>query len=522
MTFTQRCFFQLNPQGGYMHNWHLDLIADQLEACRRREIRRLIINVPPRSMKSILASVAFPAFWLGHDPSAQILCASYGQDLAEKLSLDCRQVIGSDWFRAIFPTRLSRTRNAAHEFITTANGSRMATSVGGVVTGRGADLIIIDDPLKPEEAVSDLQRQKVNDWYDSTLFSRLNSKDQGVIVVIMQRLHLNDLVGHLAERGGWEVLSLPAIAEGPEEWHFRTMQGPQCHMRTPGDLLHPERESQAVLNELRSNLGEYDFASQYQQSPVPKGGALVKENWLMVYDPLQQPEHFDQMILSWDTANKPSEFADFSVCTAWGVKGKAIYLVDVLRKKLDYPGLKQAVKEMSERWRPTKVLIEDKASGTQLVQELFSEGVSGVEGVKPEGDKIMRMHAQTGFFEQGRVYLPSQAPWLEDYRKELLSFPVGKMDDQVDATSQALKWIHQHGQEAGIMTYYRSEARKMFEAGELGIKNEEEINAMYENFWESEEDHVKNRDHRGPDNRLLPHFYPPGHQLWKPKPPNVA
>jgi predicted phage terminase large subunit-like protein len=505
-----------------MHNWHLDLVADKLEACRRGQIRRLVINVPPRSMKSILASVAFPAFWLGHDPSAQILCASYGQDLAEKLSLDCRQILSSNWYQTIFPTRLSRTRNAAHEFTTTANGSRMATSVGGVVTGRGADLIIIDDPLKPEEAISDLQRQKVNDWYDSTLFSRLNSKDQGVIVVIMQRLHLNDLVGHLQERGGWEVLSLPAIAEVPEEWRYRTLKGPHTQLRVPGDLLHPEREPQAVLDELRANLGEYDFAGQYQQSPVPKGGALVKENWLMVYDPLQLPEKFAQILLSWDTANKPSEFADFSVCTAWGVKGKAIYLLDVLRKKLDYPGLKQAVKEMSERWRPTRVLIEDKASGTQLIQELTSEGVSGVEGVKPEGDKIMRMHAQTGFFEQGRVYLPSQAPWLEEYRRELLSFPVGRTDDQVDSTSQALKWIHQHGQEPAFLTYIRSKARERFEAGELGIKTEKEIDSLYENFWEPEQDRIKNRGRRGPDNRLLPHFYPVGHQLWKPKPPDVA
>jgi len=154
MTFTERCFRHLLPQAQYLHNWHLELIADRLEACRRGEIRRLIINVPPRSLKSILASVALPAFWLGHDPSAQILCASYGQDLGDKLSLDCRQVMGSEWYRGIFPTRLSRLRNSVREFTTTANGSRMATSVGGVVTGRGAGLIIIDDPLKPDEAIS--------------------------------------------------------------------------------------------------------------------------------------------------------------------------------------------------------------------------------------------------------------------------------------------------------------------------------------------------------------------------------
>ena len=516
MTFTQRCFYHLNPQGNYQHNWHQDLQADRLESCRRGGIRRLILNVPPRSLKSIQASVALPAFWLGHDPSAQILCASYGQDLAEKHSSDCRQILQSDWYQRTFPTRLSKVRNAVHEFTTTANGSRMATSVGGVVTGRGADLIIIDDPLKPDEAVSDQQRQKVNDWFDSTLYTRLNSKEHGVIILIMQRLHMDDLTGHLIERGGWEVVSLPAIAEELEEFTYTTIRGPERHLRQLGDLLHPERESRAVLDELRANLGEYAFAGQYQQAPFPLGGGMVKEAWIMTYDPLQRPERFDQVVLSWDTASKVSEFADYSVCSVWGLKQKNIYLIDVLRKQLDYPALKQAVRTMWERWQPTKILIEDKASGIQLIQELKSDGIYCIEGVKPEGDKIMRMHAQTGFFEQGRVFLPSQAPWLDDYRMELLAFPLSKYDDQVDSTSQALQWIHKNGQEPGIFSYYRYKARKLFEQGLLRDQTEEEIASLYENFWEPEDERIRNRDRRGPDNHLLPHLYPVGHQLWRP------
>lgn len=477
MSFTQKCFQQLNPQGGYHHNWHLDLIADRLERCRRGEVRRLIINVPPRSLKSMLASVALPAFWLGHNPSAQILCASYGQDLADKLSADCRQILACDWYQALFPTRLSKVRNAVQEFTTTANGSRMATSVGGVVTGRGAELIIIDDPLKPDEAISDLQRQKVNDWFDGTLFSRLNNKETGIIIVIMQRLHMDDLAGHLLEREGWEVLSLPAIAEVLEEFTYDTPTGPQCHLRRPGDLLHPEREPQAVLDELRKNLGEYAFAGQYQQAPFPAGGAMVKDNWLMVYEPNQLPKSFDQVVMSWDTANKASELADYSVCTVWGYKKPHLYLLEVVRKKLNYPELKQATHVLKARWNPTVILIEDKASGTQLIQELQREDIYSVKAVKPEGDKVMRMNAQTGFFERGLVYLPAQAPWLEDYRRELIAFPKSKHDDQVDSTSQALKWIHEAGDEPGIITWMREEVRQTW--GDEYVRQVEERQARW-------------------------------------------
>jgi len=482
MTFTERCFYQLNPQVGYMHNWHLDLIADRLEACRRGDIRRLIINVPPRSLKSLLASVALPAFWLGHQPSAQILCASYGQDLADKMSLDCRQIMVSEWYQRLFPTRLSKLRNAVQEFTTTTNGSRMATSVGGVVTGRGADLIIIDDPLKPDEALSESQRKKVNEWFDGTLYSRLNQKETGIIIVIMQRLHTDDLVGHLLERDGWKVVTLPAIAEGFEEYTYDTLAGPQRHLRQSGELLHPEREPMAVLLELRQNLGEYAFAGQYQQAPYPAGGAMVKETWLMTYDQPQLPPHFEQIVMSWDTANKASELADYSACTVWGYKTPNLYLLYVFRKKVNYPELKQATHDLKSRWKPTVILIEDKASGTQLIQELTRENISVVKAVKPEGDKVMRMNAQTGMFEQGRVFLPQQAPWLEDYRKELISFPQGKHDDQVDSTAQALKWLHEFGEEPAMLVYMREEVRRIY--GDEYVRQQEERMALRRAQWQ--------------------------------------
>jgi hypothetical protein len=215
-TFAARCFYDLNPQTELAMNWHLEVIAAKLTAVRQGKIRRLIINLPPRHLKSLMASIAFPAWCLGHDPSAQVLCVSYAEALSNKLARDCRSIILSPWYRRIFPTRLAAHRQAVQEFLTTRQGYRLATSNGGVLTGRGADIILIDDPLKPEEALSDTQRQAANEWFSHTLYSRLNNKRTGAIVIIMQRLHEDDLVGHLLTQEPWEVISFPAIAEEDE------------------------------------------------------------------------------------------------------------------------------------------------------------------------------------------------------------------------------------------------------------------------------------------------------------------
>ena len=220
--FAHHCFCELNPQTVFLPNWHIEVIAAKLAAVRAGKIRRLIINLPPRHLKSLLASIAFPAWCLGHDPSAQILCVSYAQELADKLARDCRSIMTSPWYRQIFPTRLAPHRQAVQEFITTRQGYRLATSTGGVLTGRGADLILIDDPLKPEEALSEARRNATNDWYANTLYSRLNDKRRGGIVIIMQRLHEDDLVGHVLGQEPWEVVSFPAIAEAEEVHEIAT------------------------------------------------------------------------------------------------------------------------------------------------------------------------------------------------------------------------------------------------------------------------------------------------------------
>jgi predicted phage terminase large subunit-like protein len=467
--FAERCFCELNPQTEFLTNWHIEVIANKLAAVRQGRIRRLIINLPPRHLKSLLASVAFPAWCLGLDPSVQILCVSYAQDLADKLARDCRAILLSPWYRRIFPTRLAPHRQAVQEFLTTRQGYRLATSTGGVLTGRGADIILIDDPLKPEEALSDAQRQAANEWFSHTLYSRLNDKRNGAIVIIMQRLHEDDLVGHVLGQEEWEIIRFPAIAETDEVHEIETVFGARSFARRCGDALHPEREPLDVLDRIRRTIGEYNFAGQYQQSPAPLGGGLVKAEWFKRYRENERPERFDRIVQSWDTANKATELSDFSVCTTWGIKGNNLFLLAVFRRRLEYPALKRAVREEQNLFKANVVLIEDRASGTQLIQELIADGCHGVTRYQPDCEKIMRLHAQTALIENGFVHIPETAPWLTEYLHEMSVFPKGKHDDQVDSTAQFLDWFKKPFPGQGIFEYYRRLAQEAEERRKLGI-----------------------------------------------------
>ena len=346
------------------------------------------------------------------------------------------------------------------EFITTRQGYRLATSTGGVLTGRGADIILIDDPLKPEEALSDAQRQAANEWYDHTLYSRQNDKRRSAIVMIMQRLHEDDPVGHILAQEPWEVVRFPAIAEADEVHQIETIWGPRCFRRRQGEALHLGREPLEILDRIRRTIGEYNFAGQYQQSPAPLGGGLVKAVWFKRYRKDELLERFDRIVQSWDTANKATELSDFSVCTTWGVRGKNLFLLDLFRRRLEYPALKRAVREQQSLFDANEVLIEDKASGTQLIQELIAEGCHGVTRYQPDCDKIMRLHAQTAMIENGFVYIPEAAPWLGEYLHELTVFPKGKHDDQVDSTAQFLDWFKKPYPGQAILEYYRMRAER--------------------------------------------------------------
>jgi predicted phage terminase large subunit-like protein len=441
-TFIHRTFQTVAPAQPYLYNWHIDAMAWHLKQCAIGAIKRLVITLPPRYGKSICASVAFPAWVLGRNPSKRIICASYSENLAGKHAGDCRNVMESDWYRSAFPgTRISRDKNAELNYVTTQQGFRYSTSVGGTLTGRGGNLIIVDDPINPEGAMSEAKRSKVNNWFDSTLYSRLDSKRDDVIILIMQRLHLDDLAGYVMPREQWTHLNLPAIAESEERIQIGNGE---FHTRKVGDLLHEEREPRNVLEGLKVRLGSFNFHAQYQQRPVPLEGEIIKWDWFQYFDarPVRVPN--DRIVQSWDTASKANELNDYSVCTSWLVQGNRYYLFDVLREKLDYPDLKRRVMAHAARHDANSVLIEDKGSGISLLQDIRQENTSGMPNpisVLPEGDKITRMSSQSAKIEARQVYLPKEAPWLGDLQTELLQFPHGRHDDQVDSISQFLNWI---------------------------------------------------------------------------------
>ena len=271
--FIHRVFLEVVPGTEFIPNWHLRAIAHVLTEVGAGVRRRQIIEVPPRSLKSVCASVALVAWLLGHDPTRKIICVSYSQDLASRFSALTRQVMKSDWYQRVFPkTRISPDKDTERYFRTTAGGFRDSTSVGGTITGNGADLIIIDDPAKPDEMMSESQRNAVNEWFDRTLVTRLNNKARDGILLVMQRLHLDDLAGHVQARGGWETLSIAAIATKDEEV---ALGGGRVHRRLAADVLDPTREPLAVLHELKASMGSRNFEAQYQQNPLAlDGGAL--------------------------------------------------------------------------------------------------------------------------------------------------------------------------------------------------------------------------------------------------------
>jgi predicted phage terminase large subunit-like protein len=459
--FIHRSFLELNPQTPFHPGWYIEVIAAKLDEVRRGHCKRLIVNVPPRHLKSHAISIAFPAWVLGHEPSKKILSVTYGQDLSDNLARESRKLMMSDFYQGLFDTRLSKGREAVADYETTAGGYRLSTSMRGALTGRGADIIIVDDPLKADDALSEPLRRSVNEWCDNTLRSRLNSLEMGAIIIVMQRLHADDLVAHVQEHESWDVLSFPAIAEQNETYTLSTPYGDRHIQRKERDILHPALLSPATLAAQRHAMSDYNFTAQYQQNPQPPSGLIVKREWLKFYGPNEKPERFDQIVQSWDTANKDTELANFSVCTTWGIKDQHAFLLDVYRHKLDFPELKRAVRDLAKLHRATIVLVEDKASGTSLIQELRAENFSIIQAAPAiDGDKIMRLRSQTAKIEGGFACFPKEAHWLESYLLELVSFPNSKNDDQVDSTVFALAWMTANPEPA-IIVHYKNEAAKI-------------------------------------------------------------
>jgi predicted phage terminase large subunit-like protein len=347
-----------------------------------------------------------------------------------------QHIVGSEWYRAAFPLmRDAPTKNSEYEFATQQFGGRFATSVGGTLTGRGGDIIIIDDPLKASDAHSARNRDSANQWLVNTAMSRLNDKMTGAIIIVMQRVHEDDLTGFVTRASGdWTVLSVPAIAEENQSIKI----GPcRFHERKIGEALHPERESLEALSGLKRQMGSDLFAAQYQQQPVPPEGAMIKRAWIKRYSYVPEREIRDQLIISWDTASKTRPDNDWSVATVWLLKEGFYYLLEVVRRKVDYPGLRALAIYLAAQYKPSRVLVEDTGVGTPLIAELNAKGIPAI-AVAPENSKEARMSAQSGKFEAGLVFFPLKAEWLTDLETELFAFPGSRHDDQVDSISQAL------------------------------------------------------------------------------------
>jgi predicted phage terminase large subunit-like protein len=440
-TFVERVFASLDPGTTFEPNWSYEHICWALSRVMSGEIRRLIINVPPRSGKSIIASVSWPMFVLGHDPTQRIICVSHTEDLARKFSIDRRAVAQHSWYQHLFPTmRLVGPKPRDLELITTRRGGCLATGVGGGILGRGADIIVVDDPIKALDALSKPERRRVTEFYDNTLITRFNDKRSGAVVIIMQRLHQDDLVGYLLDRDEWEVISLPAIASS-DTVHQLSADPNDVHRRSVGDLLHPIREPREILEQIRRAQGSLNFEAQYQQQPVPAGGNVIKREWLRFYSDNERPDRFDRIVISWDTASTLGEANDYSVGTVWGSAGLDYYLLDVYRARVEVPELRRAIIELNRHWGPNAVVIERTELGRALLHDLRR-----TEAIRPVlmpafYDKEARLLAQSARFEAGQVHLPDEAPWLAVYMDELLAFPNGRHDDQVDSTSQALRWL---------------------------------------------------------------------------------
>lgn len=440
---------------------YLDLMAAKLQEVAEGKIRNLIITVPPRHLKSYLVSVAFPAWVLGRRPHAEFMSVSYSQEIARTFGEDCQRLMASRDYQEIFATRLVNSRQAPNLLkVQGYAGLRRATSLEGVSTGLGADFLGFDDPQKPGDARSDVLRTSTNGTFENTFLNRRNDTTRSSIIIVMQRLHEDDFVGHVLGLGGeWTVLNLPALAEADERIVFETPTGPAVFERREGEPLNPCRTSLEELARLRREMGEAQWASMYQQRPAPASGGLVETRSLVRTAPADMPATYDKIIQSWDTATKTGERNDYSVCTTWGVMGKHFYLLHVHRKRLDYPDLKPEVLRQAALWDASEVLIEDKASGTQLIQELQRASFGPVRAVMPKGDKETRMVNQTSLIGNGLVHVPAEAPWLAEYLHELAVFPNGRYDDQVDSTSQALDHLaNRRVPWAGLLEYYQQEA----------------------------------------------------------------
>ena len=424
----------MEPETPFQDGWHLRAICEHLEACFRGEIRNLVINMPPRHCKSLLCSVFFPVWTWINDPSKRWLCSSYSYGLATRDSIRSRRIIQSEWFQMRFPESCLRAdQKSMGRYENLAGGTRISTSVLGAATGEGGDFILVDDPHKVLDATSENARTGVINWWNQTMSTRGNDPKTVVRIVVGQRVHFGDLCGAIEEQGTYEHLILPAEYEGDASVTSLGWKDPRTE---PGELLWEDRFGREDIDQLKTMLGSYAASAQLQQTPVPQEGGMIKESWLQRYADL--PMSYDRLIQSWDTAFKgvPGSF----VCgQVWGVVGNTFYLVDQERGRWSFSETIHAIERLTARHPDTdEILIEDAANGPAIMDTL-KNSLHGIVGIRAEGSKSARLSAVSPLFEAGQVWIPEESPWVQDFIGEILQFPFGRNDDQVDACSQALR-----------------------------------------------------------------------------------
>jgi predicted phage terminase large subunit-like protein len=425
----------LNPKFTFAR--HTKVLVSALEAIERGEIDRLLISMPPQHGKSEQASIRFPCWYLGRHPDRSVVGASYSQELADEFGRKVRNGIIDPRHQAVFPDcRMSEDSSAASRFNLLCGGSYFSVGRGGGLTGRGADLIVIDDPLKDlQEASSPAIRAELKDWFRGVAYTRL--RPGGALVAVATRWHTDDLAGWLLREHsseGWHVINLPAIAEKDgADW------------RSEGEALWPERFPLSMLERSREQLGPQLWSAEYQGRPVPEGGAIFKSEWFRSY---REAPNIHRVIQGWDSAFKTGTGNDFSACVTLGESRPdgsgatpGFYVLDVWRDRLEFPDLKKRIAAAAEAWKPSAVLIEDKASGQSLVQELKRETLLPILPVEAKGSKELRAQLVTPLIESGRVFLPEAAPWRASFLDELVTFPSSAHEDMVDAFVHALGWL---------------------------------------------------------------------------------
>lgn len=443
--FLRMVFLHLNPSEKLKWNWHIDAMCHALDRVRRGEDLRLVINVPPRHLKSITVSVAYVAWAMGHDPTQKFIVASYGGDLALRLSRDFRRVVTSEWFEAAFPDfQLARTADG--DIHTTVGGYRTATSVSGAVTGIGASCVIIDDLLKASEASSPAALEAAHEFYRGSLVNRLNDQETGKVIIIAQRLHEDDVPGRCLETGVFTHLNLPAIAQIDE---VIPIGGGKVHARKINDLLFPDYQSRDALERMRLEQGARHFSAQYLQDPTPGDGGFIRWSDIQRYDAPPKRRELEMIVQSWDTAEAEAAHNDYSVCTTWGfVRGRWL-LLDLLRFKASFAELLARVRGHRDSWKADMIIIEQGGGGRGLLDMLHHERRTmsddeeltwGLRRGKPVASKVERWRTGAALLEQGFALFPADAPWLEDLRREVTGFPRSKHDDQVDSISQFLNY----------------------------------------------------------------------------------